>query len=1186
MSKKKISMSFIRDNLDKPKKKRRKKKKVRKTKNEWNTVMDVSIKTLSHQHTISEEEDYIIFGTDDKLPKEVSQTLIHEHQESSQTLKSPHSRQPVVIELTGELNLAASDNTWRGNVVDTDRQDPSQIFSQKEIVSVIEEVHLKEEIRQQLHQRYKKEEQEDCVVLHNAHIKNRFDVGVEVNSEFHLDLSSEVSLSTIPIVDINMQREIQDQSSISIENDPRKIVEKKDALTLGSLMQQATKKMQSMIRSLDKKAQDSMVEMPQSHSLSVLPELRDDDLSTGLNLSIVDSERTDPNVSQKFQPKIHIQPNLDDITSSNCTWNGEIPSGFIQESTFFEKEQEENILQASVQNMESVSNVEISATVVDVVDVAEDDDLDVEFDFDDITEPLEPTDIISEENMEADKLEINSCKAENLNNKGRESTYEQEEYLLEVTIESKPLNFEQEVQEDICEEDICEEYTNDCSMDTIIPMNGGVLIQLEEGFEKTDFSDLEIDGCVKIECTDDFFEKTLEMSLLQKAQDQETGCHLDSSTHIEKKSIKSLFVRPENLKISQGVEAAKKHLDALFQREIAQDTGSDSEHSHKNKKTEDPLGFEGIDEVTEWERTITDIALAHNSEIRHMCIFSMLFFMLGLIPYSHPSLSAYQPWIVGEPLPLLGSFIQHGDVVEGSDGSLVYVDDSEEEGQDAEENGQKENGTTAPAVKSNNSVDGQKAKSAFVIVEETVGSGEVASSKNATGVVRTKKSRSPIAYPESRFPAQSEEIFIPDGSLDYYFTMLSQVENKVDGTVARALVWGDSTIASDGIIKDVRNRMFDEFGDSGPGFLAVHVDPRWSLRRDIYRKPSRGWSTSTIVHGGSASDKYGLAGTVSTTTTDAYSVLAGPKREDGRQEIHRVQVFYETSPKGGNFSVEMVDRRKKKSTKSDGRTEGYMEISSDGGRQVTIQAHGDGDVTIYGVALESDEIGVTWETFGVAGSSVQSMKKQSQRHLHSQIVHRNPSLIVYWTGGNELGYPSLRSSTGKGYKKVYRETVQKLRAGAPTASCLLIGPLDQATRERGEIVSKATLEKLIRFQKEVAEEIGCAYWDALSAMGGKGSFKRWLQNDPPYANSDLAHLTGRGRRVIGETLADMIMYAYHNWKVDNPELQWSPEESIRDYPLYMNFLESLPEDYLPPIQEELGLECEILVRSDVHTSSK
>ena len=170
-------------------------------------------------------------------------------------------------------------------------------------------------------------------------------------------------------------------------------------------------------------------------------------------------------------------------------------------------------------------------------------------------------------------------------------------------------------------------------------------------------------------------------------------------------------------------------------------------------------------------------------------------------------------------------FIQHGDGVEGSDGSLVYVDDSEEENEEQE---------VQPSQQNQEGVDKEnKAQNAFVIVEETQGSGESGSTKIEQKKASSKKS--PIAFPESRFPAKSEEIYIPNGALDYYFTMLSQVENQVEGTVARALVWGDSTIASDGIIKDVRNRMFEEFGDSGPGFLAVHVDPRWSLRRDIYR---------------------------------------------------------------------------------------------------------------------------------------------------------------------------------------------------------------------------------------------------------------------------------------------------------------------------------------------------------------
>ena len=148
-----------------------------------------------------------------------------------------------------------------------------------------------------------------------------------------------------------------------------------------------------------------------------------------------------------------------------------------------------------------------------------------------------------------------------------------------------------------------------------------------------------------------------------------------------------------------------------------------------------------------------------------------------------------------------------------------------------------------------------------------------------------------------------------------------------------------------------------------------------------------------------ASDNYGLAGTVSRTSTDAYSVLAGPKREDGRQEIKRVQVFYETTPNGGSFSVEMVDRKETKNTKSSERTEGYMEVSSGGGRQVTLQAHGDGDVTIYGVALENNQTGVTWETFGVAGSSVQSMENRSKAtYTHKLCIEILHSLFIGQVG--------------------------------------------------------------------------------------------------------------------------------------------------------------------------------------------
>ena len=76
--------------------------------------------------------------------------------------------------------------------------------------------------------------------------------------------------------------------------------------------------------------------------------------------------------------------------------------------------------------------------------------------------------------------------------------------------------------------------------------------------------------------------------------------------------------------------------------------------------------------------TITDIAQAHQLEIRHHASSPFYFLHWGFALF-HSSLSAYQPWIPGEPLPLLGSFIQHGNIVEDIDGSLAFVDDSEDE---------------------------------------------------------------------------------------------------------------------------------------------------------------------------------------------------------------------------------------------------------------------------------------------------------------------------------------------------------------------------------------------------------------------------------------------------------------------------------------------------------------------------
>jgi len=493
----------------------------------------------------------------------------------------------------------------------------------------------------------------------------------------------------------------------------------------------------------------------------------------------------------------------------------------------------------------------------------------------------------------------------------------------------------------------------------------------------------------------------------------------------------------------------------------------------------------------------------HQQELQHLSLFCVGLFSFGLLPYTSTALADYRPWVSGEKPPLVGLWYGDELITESQNGSLVAVSLPEE--------------LQEP-----------------VLIEEEIQQTEELAAIDDISFTHSggEKYFDPL---EARPPAVPEGLFIPDGALDKYFAKLALIESNPDETViARALVWGDSTIANDGIIKNIRKRMQGRFGDSGPGFLAAQVDPRWSIRRDIVRKPKGNWSTKTIVFGGGNDGRYGLAGTVSTALPGSQVTLGGIKVDGERQDLNRFQVLYQTQPGGGQLQISTQSKSTTIDTASEAYNDGHYEMLVRHGDPYIYLTADNSPVTLYGVALEKDVSGVTWETFGVAGSSVASMQKQQFAHISDQIKQRDPALLVYWTGGNELGYPSVRSKTGKVYKRIYRNVVRQLRAGAPEASCLLIGPLDQAVKERGAIISKPTLDNIIRFQREVAAEEGCAYWDARAVMGGANSFNTWLNHEPAMASPDLAHLTGRGRHVIGETFADVMLRSYEVWKIEHP----------------------------------------------------
>jgi len=406
--------------------------------------------------------------------------------------------------------------------------------------------------------------------------------------------------------------------------------------------------------------------------------------------------------------------------------------------------------------------------------------------------------------------------------------------------------------------------------------------------------------------------------------------------------------------------------------------------------------------------------------------------------------------------------------------------------------------------------------------------------------------------PADRPPATATPI---DGdedheALGYFFAALADLDAGAADSIVRVMHWGDSTIAADGITGQVRRRLQERFGDGGPGFLAIEVDPRWGVRPGIVRSQKGEWSTQTITFAGAQEDRYGLAGTVSTAEDEA-SVLMGGLRIDGkRQPLARFDLHYQARPGAGTIEVTpSAGGRREISAAADVVDDRFLSVSGGvGSRTARISALGDGPVTLYGVSLETAGPGVTWECLGVAGSSIASLlKRQGRRHLAGQVDRRDPSLLVYQTGGNELTYPLLLKGEGEGYQQAYQRVLRMLRAGAPEASCLVVGPLDQAVRERGRVISKPALERMIAVQRRAASEEGCAFWDSRAAMGGEGGFADWLNHSPPYAWTDLMHLSMPGLDLIGDTLTDALLHAYENWRIASglgpsplPEVEEAP----------------------------------------------
>ena len=197
------------------------------------------------------------------------------------------------------------------------------------------------------------------------------------------------------------------------------------------------------------------------------------------------------------------------------------------------------------------------------------------------------------------------------------------------------------------------------------------------------------------------------------------------------------------------------------------------------------------------------LGIVISTRLKHIS-FCCGLFGFTLLPYTTPALADHRPWLVGEKIPIIGIWLESQVVMEDAQGALAIA-------------GRRDSAAEPPSPELPNP------EQAPEQVLASVGPVTAAPELSVTRIERpTRPARTLGALPD-RSPAVHAELLIPDGALDNYFESLALVEDHQPGYISRTLVWGDSTIANDGIITNIRSRFQDRFGDGGPGFLAAQV---------------------------------------------------------------------------------------------------------------------------------------------------------------------------------------------------------------------------------------------------------------------------------------------------------------------------------------------------------------------------
>jgi lysophospholipase L1-like esterase len=365
-------------------------------------------------------------------------------------------------------------------------------------------------------------------------------------------------------------------------------------------------------------------------------------------------------------------------------------------------------------------------------------------------------------------------------------------------------------------------------------------------------------------------------------------------------------------------------------------------------------------------------------------------------------------------------------------------------------------------------------------------------------------------------------------NLAAFFAALAKTSKAGANAITRVSHYGDSSVAADAITSTARRRLQARFGDAGHGFMLTAKSNMFYGHRDVSHTESSGWQLASIVRKQLTTGLYGYGGIVSTGHPGQQIVFGTSTRGPIGRAVSRFEVFYQRYPEGGELGLSVDEGEERVvNTHADAVQDAWETVNvPDGEHALTMKARG--EVRVYGLSQERSVPGVVYDALGLVGARAVHLLNADAKHIAGQIRHRDPDLLVLGFGGNEAGNDKMSMQK---YAVTLTEVIRLMRAGKPTASCMLFGPLDQGERNaRGDIQTLGPLPGIVETQRQVSKEQGCAFFDTYKAMGGYGAVGRWYNARPRLFGPDLRHATPTGYAIIGDMYYQALMKAFADYQ--------------------------------------------------------